>query len=130
MSASVFSQSSSADSILISQAEADTITVQLMRLQHLEQYTSLLELNVKDLKLVNVKQKQTITDQQLIIANDSIMLSDSRSIMAQKDKIIKDTESVCKIEKRQIRKRSLIGGSVSGAAFVTILYFAVKSLLP
>jgi hypothetical protein len=130
MSASVFSQNLSADSILISQAEADTITVQLMRLQHLEQYTSLLELNVKDLKLVNVKQKQTITDQQLIIANDSIMLSDSRSIMAQKDKIIKDTESVCKIEKRQIRKRSLIGGSVSGAAFVTILYFAVKSLLP
>jgi len=130
MSASVYSQNSSADSILISQAEADTISVQLLRLHHLEQYTTLLELNVKDLKLVNVKQKQTIADQQLIIVNDSIMLSDSRSIMAQKDKIIQDIESVCKIEKRQIRKRSLIGGSVTGAAFVTILYFTIKALLP
>jgi len=101
-----------------------------MRLYHLEQYSSLLELNIKDLKLVNVKQKQTIADQHLIIVNDSIMLSDSRSIMAEKDKIIEDTKSVCKIEKRQIRKRSLIGGSVTGAAFVTILYFTIKALLP
>ena len=130
MSASVFSQNFSADSILISQAEADTITVRFLRLQHLEQYTSLLELNIKDLKLVNVKQKQTIADQQLIIINDSIMLSDSRSIMAQKDKIIEDTERGCKIEKRQIRKRNLIGGSVTGAAFVAILYFTIRALIP
>jgi len=113
MSAALHSQNLSAeDSISISVAEMDTITVKLLRLQTLEQYTSLLELNVKDLKLARETSKALIIDLNTKVNNQDIIIRDYQLKEVEYKSVIENEQKICTIEKRQIRKRwMLIGGS-------------------
>ena len=113
MSAALRSQNlSEGDSINISIAEMDTIHVKLLRLQTLEQYTSLLELNVKDLKLARETSKAIIFDLTTKVANQDVIIRNYQLKEIEYKSVVENEQKICTIEKRQIRKRwMLIGGS-------------------
>jgi len=129
MSAALHSQNLSAeDSICISIAEMDTISVKLHRLQTLEQYTSLLELNVKDLKLARETSKALIIDLNTKVNNQDIIIRDYQLKEVEYKRVIENEQKICTIEKRQIRKRWVLIGS-SGTVGGLLLGFVFGLLL-
>jgi hypothetical protein len=117
MSAKLLSQNLSAvnndgRNVLISIAEMDSISIKLIRLGTLEMYSSLLERQVSDLKLAKVKTDTLILSLKATITNQQLIINNFEDVVMEYETIIESEQSICKIEKKQIRKRwMLIGGS-------------------
>lgn len=104
----------------------DSIAVQLYKLEHLNRYVPLLEMNVKDLKLAAERSKLIINDQAQTIANYHIIISAYEEKEAEYDMILESEKVICGIEKKRIRKRLLIlGGSGTAGGLILGLIFGL-----
>ena len=106
----------------------DTISVRLLQLETCQQFSSLMQMNVNDLKLAKVKQDTLIMALQAKnIEKDKIIIAKD-SIIAKKDIILNASDDSCKVEKRSIRKRLLlIGGSTTLTGLIVGLVFGLLS---
>ena len=122
------SQNLSSDSIKISVAQMDTISVRLLQLETCQQFSSLMQMNVNDLKLAKVKQDTLIMALQVQNIEKDKIITLKDSIIAKKDVILNATEDSCKVEKRGIRKRLLlIGGSTTLSGLILGLAWGLLS---